>query len=136
MSALDSRIHSEALTAPVDLNQSAVNAGAPTLHRGEISNVEQKPPDALASTVAKKMRAAYHDPDPLGAEAPGSPGPSTGQGAPRGSGQPARRPHRDRDHLPARGTTKPRPGTRRRPWRADRRVLRKLHNLATDDTSQ
>ena len=37
------------------------------LHK--IRNVEQKLPDALASTVAKKMRAAYHDPDPLGAEA-------------------------------------------------------------------
>jgi transposase-like protein len=37
------------------------------LHK--IRNVEQKLPDALASTVAKKMRVAYHDPDPLGAEA-------------------------------------------------------------------
>ncbi|HET9566348.1 MAG TPA: IS256 family transposase [Mycobacterium sp.] len=37
------------------------------LHK--IRNVEQKLPDALASTVAKKMRAAYHDPDPLNAEA-------------------------------------------------------------------
>jgi putative transposase len=37
------------------------------LHK--IRNVEQKLPDALASTVAKKMRAAYHDPNPLNAEA-------------------------------------------------------------------
>jgi transposase-like protein len=37
------------------------------LHK--IRNVESKLPDALASTVAKKMRAAYHDPDPLTAEA-------------------------------------------------------------------
>ena len=32
-------------------------------------NVEGHLPDALAATVAKKMRAAYHDPDPLHAEA-------------------------------------------------------------------
>ena len=32
-------------------------------------NVEDKLPDALGSTVAKKMRAAYHHPDPLAAEA-------------------------------------------------------------------
>jgi putative transposase len=37
------------------------------LHK--IRNVESKLPDALASTVAKKMRAAYHNPDPLAAEA-------------------------------------------------------------------
>ncbi len=37
------------------------------LHK--IRNVESKLPKALASTVAKKMRAAYHDPDALGAEA-------------------------------------------------------------------
>ncbi|MFN2504973.1 MAG: IS256 family transposase [Acidimicrobiales bacterium] len=37
------------------------------LHK--IRNVEAKLPKALASTVAKKMRAAYHDPDALGAEA-------------------------------------------------------------------
>jgi transposase-like protein len=37
------------------------------LHK--IRNVESKLPDALASTVAKKMRAAYHNPDALGAEA-------------------------------------------------------------------
>jgi len=35
----------------------------------KIRNVEAKLPKALASTVAKKMRAAYHDPDALGAEA-------------------------------------------------------------------
>ena len=37
------------------------------LHK--IRNVEQKLPDAMASTVTKKMRAAYHDPNPLNAEA-------------------------------------------------------------------
>ncbi len=37
------------------------------LHK--IRNVESKLPDALASSVAKKMRAAYHDPDGLTAEA-------------------------------------------------------------------
>lgn len=34
-----------------------------------IRNVEAKLPKALASTVAKKVRPAYHDPDALGAEA-------------------------------------------------------------------
>ena len=37
------------------------------LHK--IRNVEARLPKALAATVAKKMRAAYHDPDPLAAEA-------------------------------------------------------------------
>ena len=37
------------------------------LHK--IRNVESTLPDALASTVAKKMRAAYHNPDALAAEA-------------------------------------------------------------------
>jgi transposase-like protein len=37
------------------------------LHK--VRNVEDKLPDALASTVAKKMRAAYRNPDPLAAEA-------------------------------------------------------------------
>ena len=37
------------------------------LHK--IRNVEAKLSKAMASTVAKKMRAAYHDPDPLVAEA-------------------------------------------------------------------
>jgi putative transposase len=37
------------------------------LHK--IRNVEAKLPTALAATVTKKMRAAYHDPDPLAAEA-------------------------------------------------------------------
>jgi transposase-like protein len=37
------------------------------LHK--IGNVVDKLPERLASTVAKKMRAAYHDPDPLSAEA-------------------------------------------------------------------
>jgi len=37
------------------------------LHK--IRNVESKLPDALASSVAKKMRAAYHNPDALAAEA-------------------------------------------------------------------
>jgi transposase-like protein len=44
----------------------------PVLHRCQlhkVRNVEAKLPKALASTVAKKMRAAYHDPDALGAEA-------------------------------------------------------------------
>ncbi|MGH9249037.1 MAG: IS256 family transposase [Acidimicrobiales bacterium] len=37
------------------------------LHK--IRNVEAKLPKTLAATVTKKMRAAYHDPDPLAAEA-------------------------------------------------------------------
>jgi transposase-like protein len=37
------------------------------LHK--IRNVESKLPKALAATVVKKMRAAYHDPNPLTAEA-------------------------------------------------------------------
>jgi len=37
------------------------------LHK--IRNVEAKLPKTLAATVAKKMRAAYHDPDPLPAGA-------------------------------------------------------------------
>jgi len=37
------------------------------LHK--IRNVEAKLSKAMAATVAKKMRAAYHDPDPLAAEA-------------------------------------------------------------------
>jgi transposase-like protein len=35
----------------------------------KVRNVENHLPDAVASTVAKKMRAAYHDPDALHAEA-------------------------------------------------------------------
>ena len=38
-------------------------------HLHKIRNVEAKLPAALASTIAHKMRAAYHDPDPLRAEA-------------------------------------------------------------------
>jgi transposase-like protein len=44
----------------------------PVIHRCQlhkIRNVESKLPDALASTVAKKMRAAYHNPDAIAAEA-------------------------------------------------------------------
>ncbi len=44
----------------------------PVVHRCQlhkIRNVEAKLPKTLASTVAKKMRAAYHDPDALAAEA-------------------------------------------------------------------
>jgi transposase-like protein len=44
----------------------------PVVHRCQlhkVRNVESKLPKALASTVAKKMRSAYHDPDALGAEA-------------------------------------------------------------------
>jgi transposase-like protein len=44
----------------------------PVIHRCQlhkIRNVEQKLPDALASTVAKTMRAAYRNPDALAAEA-------------------------------------------------------------------
>jgi transposase-like protein len=44
----------------------------PVIHRCQlhkVRNVESKLPKVLASTVAKKMRAAYHDPDALGAEA-------------------------------------------------------------------
>ncbi|MDQ3575334.1 MAG: transposase, partial [Actinomycetota bacterium] len=44
----------------------------PVVHRCQlhkIRNVEARLPKALASTVAKKMRAAYHDPDALAAEA-------------------------------------------------------------------
>jgi putative transposase len=37
------------------------------LHK--VRNVESKLPKALAALVAKKMRAAYRDPDPLGAQA-------------------------------------------------------------------
>ncbi len=35
----------------------------------KIRNVENHLPDALGATVAKKMRAAYHDPNPLTAQA-------------------------------------------------------------------
>jgi len=35
----------------------------------KLRNVEDKLPDSLASTVATKMRTAYHDADPLAAEA-------------------------------------------------------------------
>ncbi|HEV2811252.1 MAG TPA: IS256 family transposase [Acidimicrobiales bacterium] len=44
----------------------------PVVHRCQlhkVRNLESKLPKALASTVAKKMRAAYHDPDALAAEA-------------------------------------------------------------------
>jgi transposase-like protein len=44
----------------------------PVVHRCQlhkVRNVESKLPAALASTVAKKMRAAYHDPDALRGEA-------------------------------------------------------------------
>jgi transposase-like protein len=44
----------------------------PVIHRCQlhkIRNVEQRLPDALASTVAKKMRAAYRNSDALAAEA-------------------------------------------------------------------
>jgi len=44
----------------------------PVVHRCQlhkVRNVESKLPKALASTVAKKMRTAYHDPDALAAEA-------------------------------------------------------------------
>jgi len=44
----------------------------PVIHRCQlhkVRNVESKLPDALASTVASKMRAAYRNPDPLAAEA-------------------------------------------------------------------
>ena len=37
------------------------------LHK--VRNVESKLPPALAALVAKKMRAAYHDPDPLSGQA-------------------------------------------------------------------
>ena len=52
----------------------AVNAvfDHPVVHRCQlhkVRNVESKLPKALASTVAKKMRAAYRDPDALAAEA-------------------------------------------------------------------
>ncbi len=52
----------------------AVNAvfDHPVVHRCQlhkIRNVESKLPKAVAATVAKKMRAAYHDPDALAAEA-------------------------------------------------------------------
>lgn len=53
---------------------SAVNAvfDHPVIQRCQlhkIRNVESKLPKALAATVTKKMRAAYHDTDPLQAEA-------------------------------------------------------------------
>ena len=44
----------------------------PLIHRCQlhkIRNVEDKLPEPLASTVAKKIRAAYHNPDALAAEA-------------------------------------------------------------------
>ncbi|HVM13933.1 MAG TPA: IS256 family transposase [Egibacteraceae bacterium] len=44
----------------------------PVVHRCQhhkVRNVESKLPRALASTVGKRMRAAYHDPDALAAEA-------------------------------------------------------------------
>ena len=44
----------------------------PVIHRCQlhkVRNVESKLPDALGSTVAAKMRAAYRNPDPLAAEA-------------------------------------------------------------------
>jgi putative transposase len=44
----------------------------PVIHRCQlhkIRNVQDRLPDHLASTVAKQMRAAYHDPDPLNAQA-------------------------------------------------------------------
>ena len=44
----------------------------PVVHRCQlhkVRNVEAKLPKALASTVGKKMRTAYHDPDALAAEA-------------------------------------------------------------------
>ncbi len=44
----------------------------PVVHRCQlhkVRNVESKLPKALASTVARKMRTAYHDPDALAAEA-------------------------------------------------------------------
>jgi putative transposase len=44
----------------------------PVVHRCQpqkVRNVEGKLPKDLASTVAKKMRAAYHDPDAPAAEA-------------------------------------------------------------------
>jgi putative transposase len=44
----------------------------PIVHRCQlhkVRNVESKLPRALASSVGKKMRAAYHDPDALAAEA-------------------------------------------------------------------
>jgi len=37
------------------------------LHK--LRNVTDRLPDAVASTVAKRMRAAYHNPDPLVAQA-------------------------------------------------------------------
>jgi putative transposase len=44
----------------------------PVIHRCQlhkIRNVQDRLPDHLASTVAAKMRSAYHDPDPLNAQA-------------------------------------------------------------------
>ncbi len=44
----------------------------PVVHRCQlhkVRNVESKLPKSFASTVARKMRAAYHDPDALAAEA-------------------------------------------------------------------
>jgi transposase-like protein len=57
----------KALTAAVREIFDRVAVQRCQLHK--IRNVENHLPDALASTVAKKMRAAYHDPDPLHAEA-------------------------------------------------------------------
>ena len=74
----------------------------PVVHRCQlhkVRNVEAKLPKALASTVAKKMRAAYHDPDALAAEATlEALARRPGQEAPRRCRQPARgalrHPHR------------------------------------------
>src|SRR3954449_4500815 len=52
--------------AVVDVFDHAVIARC-QLHK--IRNVEDKLPDALGSSVAKKMRAAYRNPDPLAGEA-------------------------------------------------------------------
>jgi hypothetical protein len=37
----------------------------PVIQRCQLHNVTDRLPDALASTVAKRMRRAYHHTDPL-----------------------------------------------------------------------
>ena len=71
----------------------------PVVHRCQlhkVRNVESKLPKALASTVATKIRVAYHDPDALAAEATlQALARSLEKKHPGAAGQPTRRPLRD-----------------------------------------
>ena len=68
------------------------------LHK--LRNVTDRLPDTLASTVAKRMRVAYHILDPLVAEAELERLPQPGACPPRRGGKPARRAGRDPDDHP------------------------------------